>query len=240
MINTQSRFHTILGGTAGYIAFTFAVLLLGFYLQENYHFTPFRSRTQPTEAIPAQKQPAVKTGQNPQPQPQKAIAGRTPIKPTDLLPRPEEYANDIKVLTQRRLMFPLQGMPRNSMKNTFRAARGGGRLHEGVDILAPRNTPVMAIEDGKIARLWESKYGGITIYQFDPTNSYVYYYAHLEKYVSNLKEGMPVKKGQIIGYVGTSGNAPPNTPHLHFAIYRAAEPGRWWQGKPIDPHPIFP
>jgi peptidoglycan LD-endopeptidase LytH len=238
MISTQSRFHTILGGAAGYIAFTFALLLFGFHLQENYHFAPFRTWTDTIEAKAKQKQATPKTVQTPQPQ--KAIASRTPVKPTDLLPRPEDYANDIKVLKQRHLLFPLQGMPRISMKNTFRDARGGGRLHEGVDILAPRNTSVVAIEDGKIARLWESQFGGITVYQFDPTNSYVYYYAHLEKYAPNLKEGTAVKRGQLIGYVGTSGNAPPNTPHLHFAIYRATEPGRWWQGKPIDPYPIFP
>ncbi|MCI0412788.1 M23 family metallopeptidase [bacterium] len=238
MISTQSRFHTILGGAAGYFAFTFAVLLFGFHLQENYHFVPYRAWLDSMEANSVSKQTPLKTAQTAQPQ--KALSARSPIKPTDLLPRPEEYANDIKVLKQRQLLFPLQAMPRKTMKNTFRDSRGGGRLHEGVDILAPRNTPVIAIEDGKIARLWTSKFGGITVYQFDPTNSYVYYYAHLEKYAPNLKEGASVKKGQVIGYVGTSGNAPPNTPHLHFAIYRATEPGRWWQGKPIDPYPIYP
>jgi peptidoglycan LD-endopeptidase LytH len=237
MISTQSRFHTILGGAAGYIAFTFFILLAGYQIQENFHFLRLRAWTQPKSsetvipAPPKTQGSAVTT--------QKALTSTSIVKPTDLLPRPEEYANDIKVLRERHFLFPLQNQPRTAMKNTFRDPRGGGRLHEGVDILAPRNTPVLAIEDGKIARLWYSQFGGITIYQLDPTNSYVYYYAHLEKYAPNIKEGMAVKRGQVIGFVGTSGNAPPNTPHLHFAIYRASQQGRWWNGKPIDPYPIF-
>ncbi len=239
MIRTQSRLHTVLGGAAGYIALTFFVLFAMFHVQQNYHLVPLRTFFPESETVAIQnKRPAPTIFS--EIAPEKAIQSRTPVKPSDLIPKPEEYANDIAVLKGRHLTFPLQGMPPTSMKNTFRDSRGGGRFHEGVDILAPRNTPVIAIEDGKIGRLWISEYGGITVYQMDPTNSYVYYYAHLEKYVPNLKEGQTVRKGQVIGYVGTSGNAPPNTPHLHFAIYRASEPGRWWNGKPIDPYPIFP
>ena len=237
MISTQSRLHTVFGGAAGYIALTFVLLLVVFHLHENYQLIPLKgfSAELPAIFLPP-KEPAVGL---PPVAPEIPMPKSIPLKPSDLLPTPGEYANDISLLKGRHLLFPLKGMQRTSMKNTFRDARGGGRLHEGVDILAPRNTPVVAIEDGKVGRLWMSEFGGITIYQMDPTNSYVYYYAHLEKYAPNLKEGMDVKKGQVIGYVGTSGNAPPKTPHLHFAIYRASEPGRWWKGKPLDPYPIF-
>lgn len=243
MIRTESRFHTVFGGVAGYIAVTFVLLLVVSYLNENYDLVPLRSFSSES-VLPfssAERKSSVSPPvSTPVPVPPTVVQKSIPVKPSDLLPKPSEYANDIAVLKGRGLLFPLQGMSRTSMKNTFRDARGGGRLHEGVDILAPRNTPVVAIEDGRIGRLWMSKFGGITVYQLDPTNSYVYYYAHLEKYAPNLKEGQTVRKGQVIGYVGTSGNAPPKTPHLHFAIYRASEPGRWWNGKPIDPYPVYP
>jgi murein DD-endopeptidase MepM/ murein hydrolase activator NlpD len=94
---------------------------------------------------------------------------------------------------------------------------------------------VLAVEDGTIVKLFQSKAGGTTIYQFDPTWSYIYYYAHLERYAADLREGMRVRRGDLIGYVGTSGNAPKNAPHLHFAIYKAGPDKKWWDGTPIDP-----
>ena len=111
--------------------------------------------------------------------------------------------------------------------------------HEAVDILSPRNTPVHAVEDGTIAKLFFSKAGGNTIYEFDPTGRYAFYYAHLERYATGLREGETIAKGQIIGYVGTSGNAPPNTPHLHFAVFELGPERQWWKGKAIDPYPLL-
>jgi peptidoglycan LD-endopeptidase LytH len=108
-----------------------------------------------------------------------------------------------------------------------------------MDVLAPRNTPVLAVEDGTVARLFLSEAGGITIYQFDPSDTYVYYYAHLERYADGLKEGAPVERGQVIGHVGTTGNAPRDTPHLHFAIFRMAGEKKWWQGTAIDPYAVL-
>jgi len=99
-------------------------------------------------------------------------------------------------------------------------ARGGGKLHEAADILAPRGTPIVAVEDGVIQKLFLSKAGGLTVYEFDRQGIYCYYYAHLERYAGGLKEGMTVKRGDVIGFVGTTGNAPPQTPHLHFAIFK--------------------
>jgi murein DD-endopeptidase MepM/ murein hydrolase activator NlpD len=111
--------------------------------------------------------------------------------------------------------------------------------HHAVDIMAPRHSPVVAVDDGKVARLWRSPAGGITVYQFDPSERYCYYYAHLEAYAPGLAEGQPVKRGQILGYVGSTGNAPAATPHLHFAIFEVTTPKQWWGGRPIDPYPIW-
>lgn len=142
-------------------------------------------------------------------------------------------------LADRNLDIPVEGVKPEQLVRSFEDSRSGARSHEAIDILAPRNTPVKAVEDGTIAKLFESKAGGTTIYQFDPTGRYCYYYAHLERYAEGLHEGQTVRKGQIIGYVGTSGNAPKNTPHLHFAIFRLTAAKHWWEGTPIDPYDIL-
>jgi murein DD-endopeptidase MepM/ murein hydrolase activator NlpD len=142
-------------------------------------------------------------------------------------------------LRQRHLTLPVQGIKPTQLQDTFNDNRGSSRKHEALDVLAPRNTPILAVEDGKIAKLFVSDAGGITIYQFDPSSSYAYYYAHLERYADGLKEGAPIKRGQVIGYVGTTGNAPRDTPHLHFAIFKLGEDKKWWEGTPIDPYSVL-
>ena len=132
-----------------------------------------------------------------------------------------------------RLRVPIDGDDIESFKGGFAERRGGDRPHEAVDILAPRNTPVHAVEDGTIAKLFTSKAGGLTIYQFDPSGRLCYYYAHLERYADGLKDGQAVSQGDVIGYVGTTGNAPPNTPHLHFAVFELNADKHWWQGRPV-------
>jgi peptidoglycan LD-endopeptidase LytH len=142
-------------------------------------------------------------------------------------------------LADRDLVIPVDGIKPEQLTRQFDDTRGGSRRHEAIDILAPRGTPVRAVEGGTVARLFYSKAGGTTVYQFDPTAAFCYYYAHLERYADGLREGQPIKKGQIIGYVGTSGNAPKNTPHLHFAIFRLTEAKHWWEGTPIDPYDVL-
>jgi peptidoglycan LD-endopeptidase LytH len=142
-------------------------------------------------------------------------------------------------LARRDLEIPVEGVKAEQLVRSFDQERSGARSHEAIDILAPRNTPVKAVENGRIVRLFESDAGGTTIYQFDPAEQYCYYYAHLERYAEGLSEGATVKKGQVIGYVGTSGNAPKNTPHLHFAILKLTPEKHWWEGTPIDPYDIL-
>ena len=165
------------------------------------------------------------------------------VPPEPEPPRTDEVpvmaANPIEDLRQRQLMLPVLGIKKEDLRSNFDEPRGRSRRHEAIDILAPRNTPVFAVEDGTIARLFSSEAGGITIYQYDPTKQYVYYYAHLEKYAPGLEEGDRVKRGDVIGYVGTTGNAPRDTPHLHFAIFRMTDEKRWWQGAPIDPYSVL-
>ena len=144
----------------------------------------------------------------------------------------------IRVPSSPELRAPVDGMNIESMKGGFAEVRGN-RAHEAVDILMPRGTPVHAVTDGTIAKLFFSKAGGITIYEFDADERLCYYYAHLERYADGLHEGQHVSKGEVIGYIGTSGNAPPNTPHLHFAIFELNADHRWWQGRPLDPYMVF-
>jgi len=152
------------------------------------------------------------------------------------LPAPVATSGDVSA---GRLRMPIDGEGIESLKGGFAETRGGSRPHEAVDMLAPRNTPVHAVENGTIAKLFTSKAGGLTIYQFDPAGHLCYYYAHLERYADGLKDGQAVSKGDVVGYVGTSGNAPPNTPHLHFAVFELNTDKRWWQGRPIDPYLVF-
>ena len=151
-------------------------------------------------------------------------------------------ADPIAVLRRHDLQLPVvdDDVDVDDWKGDFAQRRGGGsRGHEAVDILAPRHTPVVAVEDGTIAKLFNSKAGGITVYQFDPTEQFCYYYAHLQRYAPGLRDGKKVSKGDVIGYVGTTGNAPPNTPHLHFAIFQLTDAKRWWEGRPIDPYLVY-
>ena len=153
--------------------------------------------------------------------------------------KPPSEADALAYLRHRNLHLPLANLSPTDLRSSFREKRGSSRQHEAIDILSPRNTPIEAVDDGCVARLFESKAGGSTIYQFDPTLTYTYYYAHLDRYADELEEGDPVRRGQIIGYVGTSGNAPPDTPHLHFAIFITGVEKRWWEGTPIDPFEVW-
>ena len=172
--------------------------------------------------------PAVGTSGEPPP----VVAPAAPPDPALAGPAAAELEN-------RSLLIPVQGIRPEQLTRTFSDSRSGGRTHEAIDILAPMHTPVVAVEGGTIARLFHSKAGGITLYQFDPTERFCYYYAHLDRYAEGIREGQQVSKGQVIGYVGVSGNAPRNTPHLHFAIFRLSEAKRWWEGTPVDPYDIF-
>ena len=196
--------------------------------------------------FPAGGSRAAEAGARPEPSPVEEVRPSAKETPPAVAPPPETTstvptmsANAVEVLRGRRLEVPVQGARREDLRNMFDEQRSGSRRHEAIDLLAPRNTPVVAVEDGTIARLFVSDAGGLTVYQFDPTSTYCYYYAHLEGYAAGLKEGDRVKRGDLLGYVGTTGNAPKDTPHLHFAIFQLTEKKQWWQGTPIDPYTVL-
>lgn len=136
------------------------------------------------------------------------------------------------------IVIPVAGVQARQLSDSFNEVHSGQR-HEAIDIMAPRDTPVVAVEDGRIAKLFTSKPGGITIYQFDPTEKFAYYYAHLDKYAQGIVEGKHVSRGEVIGYVGSTGNASAEAPHLHFAIFVLGPEKRWWKGTAINPYPLL-
>jgi peptidoglycan LD-endopeptidase LytH len=143
------------------------------------------------------------------------------------------------ILKERRLTMPVAGTRPETLRDNYSDTRSGGRAHEALDIMAARGTPVLAADAGSIAKLFTSRAGGLTIYQFDPTNTFCYYYAHLDRYEPGLAEGQPVSRGQRIGFVGSSGNAARDAPHLHFAIFRLGPERQWWKGEAMNPYPLL-
>ena len=143
-----------------------------------------------------------------------------------------------KILKARRLIIPVAGVKRAALVDTFAEGRGA-KSHDAIDIMAPRGTPVVAVDDGRVAKLYRSVAGGITIYQFDTDETFVYYYAHLDGYASGLHEGRMLQRGEVIGFVGSTGNAASDAPHLHFAIFHLSPEKKWWKGKTINPFPYL-
>jgi murein DD-endopeptidase MepM/ murein hydrolase activator NlpD len=131
---------------------------------------------------------------------------------------------------------PIGGLALANLRDTF-AEVHNGHAHEAIDILEPRGTPVRAVVSGTVRKLFLSKPGGNTIYEFDEMEVYCYYYAHLDGYVKGLREGMRVERGDVIAFVGSTGNADVRTPHLHFAIFELGPERLWWKGKAVDPYP---
>ena len=148
-------------------------------------------------------------------------------------------SDDVARLRGRGLAVPVLGIYPDQLRDSFNERRSGARVHRAVDIFAPRGTPVLAADDGRVARLSRNALGGLTVYAVDDAERFVYYYAHLDRYRAGLAPGMRLAKGDVIGYVGTTGNAPRDAPHLHFQVMRAGAARRWWEGVPLDPRPYF-
>jgi len=143
-------------------------------------------------------------------------------------------------LGARRLMVPVAGVAPSKLTDTFNAPRDGGRRrHNALDILAPIGTPVLSADDGVVLALRSNRLGGRVIYATDPARRFVYYYAHLSRYHPSLGPGQALRRGDVIGYVGATGNADPRVPHLHFQVMAFPPDNRWWTGTPIDPLPYL-
>jgi murein DD-endopeptidase MepM/ murein hydrolase activator NlpD len=145
---------------------------------------------------------------------------------------------DLAVL-QHEMSLPLPGISRNALRDTYDEMRGGTRTHEALDILAPRGTPVLSAAPGRVLKLFNSKAGGLMVYAADSTERFILMYGHLDAYQPGLAEGQPLRRGQQLGIVGTTGNAPATVPHLHFAIARSSDVKQWWKGQPVNPYPLL-
>ena len=151
---------------------------------------------------------------------------------------PQPATQPVELERPGRLRMPVAGIDPGKLHSNFADQRGGHR-HEALDIMAPRGTPVMAVAQGNVAKLFTSKQGGLTVYQFDDAGTLCYYYAHLDRYAAGLKEGTLLRAGDVLGYVGSTGDASETAPHLHFAIFRLGPEKQWWKGTAIDPLPFL-
>lgn len=162
----------------------------------------------------------------------------TPIETSTPAPTPETQITATFV-GQMELIIPVAGVRPDQLLDTFDDARSEGRLHDAIDIMAPAGTQVLAATAGKILRLSQSDKGGITIYQLSANEKTVYYYAHLQSYASGLSEGNAVRQGDVIAYVGDTGNAGVGNYHLHFSVSAVSDPKRYWEGTNINPYPLL-
>lgn len=219
----------------------FIALLLGILLGlAGYHLYQRWQQSVETEAVVALPQadagqqddwepmPANPAGDAPLPAP-------APAPPQDPLP----MSGVSTPPSGAALLVPVQGVRPDELDNTFTDARSEGRSHDAIDIMAPAGTPVLAVADGTVAKLFNSERGGLTIYQFEPDGRLAYYYAHLRSYAEGLEEGQDISRGQVIGFVGSTGNANPEGPHLHFAVFVLGPERNWWQGEAINPYPLL-
>ena len=169
--------------------------------------------------------------------PTSPVAVGTPLPP-EPTPTPEP-ANTANFVGQVDLIIPVAGVRPDQLIDTYDDARSEGRVHDAIDIPAAAETPVIAAADGKILKLFNSDRGGTTIYQLNATQDLVFYYAHLSRYADGLTEGNAVKQGQVIAYVGDTGNAGTGNYHLHFSIAAVSDPKRYWEGTNINPYPLL-
>lgn len=152
---------------------------------------------------------------------------------------PMSGSETVNYILGRGLIVPVAGVAVSQLQDSFDEGRDDGRVHRALDILAPRGTPVLSADDGRILRVRPNALGGNTVYATDPGGRVVYYYAHLDAYQPGLTEGATIARGDVLGTVGTTGNAPKDTPHLHFQVMRMPADGKYWDGDAINPYPLF-
>ena len=182
------------------------------------------SSPSPTSTPSVQPSPTSQTSETPPPEDEQAASDTTLAG---------SYVGRVK------LIIPVQGVKPDQLHDTFMDARTEGRVHDAIDIPAPAGTPVLAAADGEVARLFQSERGGMTIYQFSMDRKLIYYYAHLQRYADGIAPGQVLRQGQVIAYVGDTGNAGAGNYHLHFSISVIPNPTRYWEGTNINPYPLL-
>lgn len=235
-------------------ALVFAVVAaLVWYLSYGYWsqpVTPLRPPSNTSEALTPTATPTPQSSATPQatetptttptPSPTPTEQPTPTPSPRSLL-QPQPQGGDANAtLASMHLILPVQGVRAEELRDTFSDSRSEGRVHDAIDIMAPRNSPVLAAADGRVVRLFRSIKGGITLYQLAAADEHiVLYYAHLERYADGLAEGHFARRGETIAYVGDTGNAVPGNTHLHFQIYRVADPKHFWAGDNVNPYPLL-
>jgi peptidoglycan LD-endopeptidase LytH len=154
-------------------------------------------------------------------------------------PEPSPAKAPVVIAHSPDLIIPVAGVRPDQLIDTYDQSRSEGRTHDAIDIMAPAETPVLAAADGQIQKLFQSERGGTTIYQLSADQKMIFYYAHLARYADGLTEGKQVKQGELIAYVGDTGNAGPGNYHLHFSIAVVSDPKRYWEGTNINPYPLL-
>ena len=165
-----------------------------------------------------------------------AVRSAPAVRPA---PRPPEHDALLAALYEHGLLVPVQGITASQIPDTFNDARDGARVHNSQDILAKRGTPVIAADDGSVIHVGKNNLGGNVVWTTDPSRKFAFYYAHLERYAKGLHDGQSISRGDVLGYVGTSGNAPKDVPHLHFQLLRIVKGVRYSEGPPVNPLPFF-
>jgi peptidoglycan LD-endopeptidase LytH len=168
-----------------------------------------------------------------------ASADRPPPGGNPRSASPETTASAASSEVTSRLLIPVHGVAAASLVDTYEDARGEGRRHDAIDIMAPRGTPVLATADGVVMKLFQSALGGTTLYQLAADARTIYYYAHLDRYAPGMAEGRALRRGEVLGYVGNTGSAGPGNYHLHFEISTTEDPTRYWGGLPQNPYPLL-
>lgn len=160
----------------------------------------------------------------------------TPLAPARLLAAKQEVWTDGG---RPQLAIPVAGIDGRGITDSWGDARSGGRGHKGIDIMAAAGAPVVAAASGRVEKLFESRLGGTTLYQRSPDGRWTFYYAHLQRYAPGVREGMAVKAGDLIGFVGDTGTGSGGNPHLHFSVARLRPEQRWWEGEDVNPYPLL-
>ncbi len=225
---SHRRARVVLGFLVILVAVAVLVARLGRVSRDGRRGVPTWSRSDPV--TPNQPTP------NPSPQPQDTAS--VVSTPTSSTPN-ADFPSPVPEVVPGALIIPVAGVRPDELRDTFSEARSEGRVHDAIDIAAPRGTPVLAAADGTILKLFHSERGGTTIYQLSTDNKFIYYYAHLDRYGEGLTEGHFAKQGETIAYVGDTGNAGAGNYHLHFSIALTSDPKRYWEGANINPYPLL-
>jgi len=203
----------------------------------------------PTGPMPAPSDPSTPKQDSARATPAHAKAEKPKVEPHAVAPPPDTAPSlegttpvtdaDLNYIAARNLLIPVANVTASQLHDTFNQARSEGRQHDAIDIRAPQGTPVLATSDGVVIKLFQSDRGGVTLYELDPSGRYVYYYAHLMRYAEGVAEGRQLRRGDVIAYVGDTGNADAGNFHLHFAISKITSPHQWSGGDPINPYPLL-